>query len=126
MKFSATFLSCLILVLIVDHVKGAGGSCWAAPMVYGPTCQSNTAVFPWAGTTSSFRINYSVRVTGNGGTLVCCLARGYNQRTNKEQWTSIGCGHSSLGGSVVWGNSLSLPAIKCQGTPFGAMVSWSH
>ncbi len=112
-----------LLAAVVAHVSAGGGACYAPPTFYGSTCTSDTAVFPPAGATSSYKIYYSVTVTGNGGTLVCCNGKGFNP---SETWTSIGCGYDNFSGSTVWGNNLAQPAIKCKGVPFGATVSWKH
>ncbi len=39
------FVVCLSLHLVGKEVSAAGGSCWAAPVVFDPACESNTALF---------------------------------------------------------------------------------
>lgn len=127
MMTNTILVSCIILLTTTGYTKAVGGgSCWAAPFVFGPACKSDTAVFPASGATSKFTIGYSVTVNGNIPTQLCCNAKGFNPKTNKEQWTSIGCGYNTFKGTVIWGNNAALPGIKCKGTPTGAFFKWSH
>ena len=68
------------------------------------------------------RVKYSVNVSGNGGTLVCC--KGYSAAD--VAFHGIGCGHDTFSRTLNWGNYKANPKIKCKGFPIGAHVSWSH
>ncbi|XP_048252872.1 uncharacterized protein LOC125381004 [Haliotis rufescens] len=110
----------MAMLLVLPYAHGNGGSCWAPPFVFGSTCSSDTSIFGSPG----HRVRYSVSVTGNGGTLVCCEARTCDTRGCRLR--SIGCGSSTFASTVPWGNNLATPAVKCKGTPFGAFIRFSH
>ncbi|KAJ8289331.1 hypothetical protein GJAV_G00000060 [Gymnothorax javanicus] len=118
---------CLFLSLMVC-CNAAGGSCYAPLFNYGSECRSDTSVFGRTG----HKIYYSVSVTGNAGTLVCCEAKGCNTGSASScapgfmKLYGIGCGHESIRGTLLWGNNVATPSIRCYGNPFGAFVSFSH
>jgi len=117
------FVICLTFYLVTKEstVDANGGSCWAAPAVLGPVCQSDTAVFGSAG----YQLHYKVIPAESQVTpLICCEGKGYS--SNSEVWVSIGCAHSEFTGSVPWGNSAATPAIRCRGIPTGLFVRFTH
>ena len=119
---STFFLVLLSFIFAAINISNAGrGGGYAAPFVYGPISNSDTAVFGSPG----LRMCYSITPQNNLSPLVCCQARGYNSNM-AETWYDIFCGYDSISGCVNWGNVLSYPAVKCKGNPTGTMYQWTH
>eukprot|EP01083_Nonionella_stella_P191890 709854_1 len=110
-------MAVLYLVLLsfifveINVLNAGGGSGWAAPAgLYGPISRSNTGVFGSPG----LSMCYNIQPNNNASPLVCCEVKGYDSY-GSEQWSSTGCGYSSITGCVNWGNNLATPAVKCKG-----------
>ena len=121
-NISENFLIFFTVVLLkqfclLDACSGGG---WAAPFVFGPTSEANTAIFGFPGR----RQYYSVQARGNLLPLLCCEGKGF--RNGRQYWGVIGCRNDGrVSGSVEWGNNLSKPAVRCRGSPNGILYSFS-
>ncbi|CAG8537755.1 8340_t:CDS:2, partial [Racocetra persica] len=63
------------------------GVCYAAPLVYGPTCNANIAILSGD---PDYKQCYSVEPINNIGTLVCCDGKGYDAQNNMN-WYGLSC-----------------------------------
>ena len=122
----ASLLIIIIHGIISPTCSGAIYPCYAPPVVYGGTCQSDTAVFGNPET----RVTYVINQINNVGTLICCQALGCGPHNSKicSKWGmyEIGCSTSSIDICLPWGSNVAKPAIKCKGAPSGTSIEWSH
>ena len=100
--------------------------CWAPPAVYGPDCDAGPAIFG----RPRHKVRYSISVGGNAGTMVCCQGKGCGNQSAQScgawAWQALGCSNSgTVSGTVLWGNNLATPTVRCYGMPFGATYSAS-
>ena len=119
MKTKLAFLLLLILPTLCI-------CCWAPPVFYGSECNAGPAIFG----RPRHKVRYSISVNGNAGTLACCQGKGCGNQSARRcgawEWQELGCSNSgTVSGTVLWGNNLATPKVRCYGVPFGATYSAS-
>ena len=108
----------LVLVITEYNCRVSGVACYAGPNVFGPRCQSNTAVL--GGQYIAYKIEPQ---ESQVSPQLCCNARSYSPN---ENWVSIGCSSSSFTSlKVPWSNSAAYPAVECRGVPTGVFYTFS-
>jgi hypothetical protein len=96
--------------------SGCGGQAYAAPAAsWGPTSVGNCAVFGSPGLNKG--ISWSVI---GSGPIVCLQAWSYEN----SAWYNIGCGGSTGGGVIPWGNVAATPEVRATSNSTGIGVSW--
>jgi hypothetical protein len=97
-----------------------GGTATAMLAVYGPESVGTCLVFGHAG----YRQGYAWGVQNPQGG-VCTQGRGFNA-SGTRTWYAIGCGKSSSGTTVPWGNMLSNPSVRAlsNAAPLLNSVGW--
>lgn len=107
-------------VTIREARARCGGTATATAAVWGPESIGGCTVWGSPG----YRQGYAWGVRNAAGS-VCAQGRGFTV-SGTRTWYSIGCGKSTAGAAVAWGNVLSNPSVRAMTTsgPINSVAWW--